>query len=73
MPLVTYVGQQKTDVLEPETMLVLAVVKAAGHTMGPILQLVTVFNTVAAPDHHCDTSGGRHVNVFATDSPYATS
>jgi hypothetical protein len=57
-----------TDVLEPDTRLVLNVVYASGQTMGPILQLVIVFETAVAPSHHVVAAGGRHVAELATDS-----
>ncbi len=66
----THVVQHMIDVLVSSTEMVLKVVYAAGQTMGPMLQLVTVFETVDWPSHHCVAWGGRQVNVFATDSPY---
>jgi len=63
----THVGQHITDVPVPDATVVLTVVYAAGHTIGPILQLVIVFETVEAPSHHFVASGGRHVREFATD------
>jgi hypothetical protein len=45
----TNVGQHMTDVLEPETMLVLMVVNAFGQTIGPMLQLVNGFEIVLPP------------------------
>lgn len=46
------VGQHIIDVLVLETMIVLTVVYAEGHTSGPRLQLVIVLETVEAPTHH---------------------
>ena len=65
----TDVGQQITDVLITETMLVLTVVYASGQITGPILQLVITLETVLPPPHHCVASGGRHVSELATDCP----
>jgi len=70
---VKLVGQQIMDVLVSETMIVLAVVYAEGHTRGPRLQLVITLETVEAPSHHCVASGGRHVNELATDCANAGS